>query len=91
MLCAGVLEGMQVTAPGWTARFFPETAKTPAIWAAAPNADLTLAPGESVVFTLNQIACPPKTVAGNFQIYTFALPEFPDTVVPLLLPVGVQP
>ena len=90
MLPAPVVAGMQVSAPGWTSRYFVATTKTPALWAVAPDHDLTLAAGASVVFDLNGTTCPPYTVAGKFQIYYFALPDFPDNVVPLRFPVAVQ-
>lgn len=90
MLPASVLAGMQVSADGWAARYFPATAQTPALWSLAPNNDMSLARGASVTFTLQGITCPPGTVAGNFQIYYYGLPDVPDGVAPLLLPVAVE-
>lgn len=90
MLPDSVVAGMQVAAPGWKAAYFPADSRHPALWSAAPLADLSLAPGDSVTFTLGGITCPPGTQAGNFQIFYFALPDFPDNVVPLLLPLEMR-
>jgi hypothetical protein len=89
MLPDDVVAGMRVSAPGWKAVYFPAAARHPALWSAAPTADLVLSPGESVTFALGGITCPPGTLAGNLQVYYFALPDFPDNVVPLLFPLAV--
>lgn len=89
MLPPAVLGGMQVSAIGWTAHYFPSTARTPALWAVAPNNDLTLSPGDIVTFALQGITCPLGTQAGNFQIYYYGLPDVPDSLAPLLLPIAV--
>jgi hypothetical protein len=89
MLPESVVAGMQVAATGWKAVYFPAASRHPALWSAAPLADLTLAPGDSVSFALGGITCPPGTLAGNLRIYYFALPDFPDNVVPLLFPLAV--
>jgi hypothetical protein len=90
ILPANILEHMQVARDSWTAQYFPSTAKTPALWSVAPNNDITLATGDSLTFTLHGITCPPGTAAGNFQIYYYGLPDVPDSLAPLLLPVAVQ-
>jgi hypothetical protein len=80
-----------VIAPaGWDAQYFAAAAEHPALWSLAPKADITLAPGDSVNFTLQNISCSPRTQSGNFQIYYYALPVIPDSVAPLSLPVMVQ-
>jgi hypothetical protein len=90
MLPENVVASMQVSAPGWKAQYFPAAPHHPSLWSLAPETDLTLTPGTSVTFALSGITCPPDTQAGNFQIYYFALPDFPDNVVPLTFPVAVQ-
>lgn|GEM_PF-948760 len=87
MLPEGVVAGMQVTSPGWKALYFPATLQHPALWSAAPEADMVLAPGAQVIFNLNGITCPLNTPSGNLEVYYFALPDFPDNVIPLLFPV----
>ena len=91
ILSATIFEHIQVSAPaGWETQYFAAAAEHPALWSLAPKADITLAPGDSVNFTLQNISCPPRTQAGNFQIYYYALPVIPDSFAPLTLPVSVR-
>jgi hypothetical protein len=84
MLTAEVVEHLVLTLPGqWAAIFIEGNETTPPSWSVYPTVNLVLEPTAAVTFVITNISCS-GTAPGNFLIDYRNIPEYNDSVIPVL-------